>query len=108
MLAGAVAGTGANLVLVPLYGGSGAALAKVLAHAVILIYAYRFTSKEIATVPLVNELSRSALSALPMVALVWLVPGGWWVKLGLGLVTYLGLVATLERKTWHQITCTAQ
>ncbi len=101
MLAGAALGLLANLVLIPLFGGPGAAAAKTLAYVVALAYLYRFTSREIATVRLASELGRSALLALPMVALIWLVPAGWWIKLGVGFAAYLGLVVALERKSWR-------
>jgi O-antigen/teichoic acid export membrane protein len=108
MMAGAAFGLPANLILIPLYGAPGAALAKVLAYAVIVAYVYRLTGQEIAPVRLLNELSRSILVATPMVVLVWLVPGGWWVKLGVGLIVYLGLVALLEGKAWYALAGSAE
>jgi len=103
MMAGAVFGAAANLLLIPLYGAPGAAVAKVLAHLVILFYLYRTTCREIESVPLPAELWRSALLALPMALVILLTPGEWLAKLGAGLAAYLGVVAIAERKILAKI-----
>lgn len=103
MMAGAALGLVANVTLIPLYGPAGAAAAKALAHAAVLLYMSRMTKREIVAVPILRELLRSVLVAVPMVALMWLVPAGWWVKLGIGLTAYLGAAGVSERKTWARL-----
>jgi peptidoglycan biosynthesis protein MviN/MurJ (putative lipid II flippase) len=97
MVAGAVFGVVANLILIPVYGGPGAAVAKVLAHAVILFSMYRTTWKELVPVPLLKGLLRSMVLAVPMVIAMGVTPGVWPVKLGLGLAIYVVTVAIGER-----------
>ncbi len=103
MMAGAVVGVLANLTLIPFYGAPGAAIAKVLAHLVILLDMHRATCKQIVPVPLAKDILRSALLAMPMGVVMVLTPAGWLVKLGAGLTAYLGLLAASERKVWARV-----
>ncbi len=103
MMAGAVVGAMANLILIPFYGAPGAAIAKVLAHLLILLTMYRSTRREIVSVPLAMDLLRCALLAVPMGVLMALTPGGWLVRLAVGLTAYLGLLAISQRKLWAEL-----
>ena len=99
MMTGAVVGLAANIVLTPLWGGPGAASAKVLAHAAILLSMYRTTRKEIFSMSLSHDLLRSAAIATPMGLLMALTPAPWLVKLGAGLIAYGCLMVILHRRT---------
>lgn len=98
MMAGAVIGLVANLILIPVYGAPGAAFAKVLAVLAILFSMYRTTCNEIVQVPLPRELLHSSFFAIPLVLLFLLTPGVWMVKLGIGLIVYCLMVAVWHRR----------
>ena len=98
MMTGAVVGLAANIVLTPLWGGPGAASAKVLAHAAILLSMYRTTRKEIFSMSLSHDLLRSAVIATPMGLLMALTPAPWLVKLGAGLIAYGCLMVIWHRR----------
>ena len=100
MMAGAVVGMGANVILIPAYGSTGAALAKVAAHGIMLVFMYRATCRGIVMVPLVKEVLRSMALAVPMVIALWLTPWVWPISLGIGLTIYAAVVALYTRKAW--------
>jgi O-antigen/teichoic acid export membrane protein len=93
----AAANVGANLVLIPRLGLTGAALATVLGEAVWLAGAWACFRRVVGGLPLGRALLSSGLAALLMGAVSVLTDGLlWWpLRAGLGLVAYGGALLAL-------------
>jgi O-antigen/teichoic acid export membrane protein len=80
--AAAVVNIAFNMWWIPTHGLLGAAYATVAAHALALVISAGLGSK-IFSIPFpASELSRIALATLCMAIVLWLVPGGGWIRLG--------------------------
>jgi O-antigen/teichoic acid export membrane protein len=101
-LAGAVVALVGNLMLIPLYGTRGAALATVAWHSTILIGQYR-ACRSIVSLSVGRDLLRMIPPAALMALIMWVTPAGWLVKLAVGAGAYVGLIAIWERKTCMQV-----
>jgi O-antigen/teichoic acid export membrane protein len=78
----AVVNVGLNLWWIPTYGLFGAVYATVAAYALALVISVWLSGKTFSMPFPAWELSRIALATLCMAAVLWLVPGGGWIKLG--------------------------
>jgi len=82
MAAAAVVNIALNLWWIPTHGLLGAVYATVAAYALALVISVGLGCKSFSMPFPASELSRIALATLCMAIVLWLVPGGGWIRLG--------------------------